>query len=255
MTKFGCLNFGSNGACLRWLLLVIVGTVLWHSNLDAEDHQQSIQYEITPYLWLASIKGTTAISSEPDPPIDSGYNFFSLDNLSGVASATFTARGQQWGFLFDFLFVEFEDTLLQGTTLQTTPRLNARILEFAGAYKPVSVNDFEIIAGLRQQDIDFELSLLNRTPQVSVDWIDPFIGVIYAPALTNKWYLSLRGDVGGFGIESDIAVNAEAMLRYQFGETFSFKFGYRYLKVKFDDSSLVYDISLDGLLFGLGIRF
>jgi len=67
--------------------------------------------------------------------------------------------------------------------------------------------------------------------------------------------LSLRGDVGGFGIQSDIALNAEAMLRYQFGDTFSFKFGYRYLKVEFEDSNLLYDISLDGFLFGLGIRF
>ena len=255
MAKFSFLNSGKKGACLDRLLIVIAGFILWHGNLQAEDHQQSIQYEITPYLWLASISGTTAISGEPDSPIDPDYNFFSLDNLSGVASATFSARGQQWGFLFDFLYVEFEDTILQGTVLQATPRLNGRILEFAGTYKPASVNDFEVIAGLRQQDIDFELSILNRTPQASVDWIDPFIGVVYAPALTDKLYLSLRGDVGGFGIESDIAVNAEAMLRYQFGDTFSFKFGYRYLKVEFEDSSLVYDISLDGLLFGLGIRF
>ena len=144
---------------------------------------------------------------------------------------------------------------MEETPLQATPKLNGRILEFAGTYKPASVKDFEIIAGVRRQDIDFELAILTRTPQVSVGWTDPFVGVIYTPALTNKLYLGLRGDVGGFGIESDLAVNAEAMLRYQFGDTFSLKFGYRYLKVKFDDSSLIYDISLDGFLFGLGIRF
>ncbi len=139
--------------------------------------------------------------------------------------------------------------------MQATPRLSGRILEFAGTYKLSAVNDLGVIAGLRQQDIDVQISTSNRTSQASVDWVDPFVGVVYMPALTNKWYLSLRGDVGGFGIESDVAVNAEAMLRYQFGDTFSFKFGYRYLKVDFEDSSLVYDISLDGILFGLGIRF
>ena len=139
--------------------------------------------------------------------------------------------------------------------MQATPKLNGRILELAGTYRPVSVNDFQIIAGLRRQDIDVELAILSRTPQASVDWTDPFVGVIYTPALTNKLYLGLRGDIGGFGIASDLAINAEAMLRYQFGDTFSFKFGYRYLKVDFEDSSLVYDISLDGLLFGLGIAF
>ena len=67
--------------------------------------------------------------------------------------------------------------------------------------------------------------------------------------------MALRGDLGGFGIESDMAVNAEIMFRYQMGNTFSAKFGYRYLKVKFDDSNFVYDIGLDGFLIGLGIKF
>jgi hypothetical protein len=206
-------------------------------------------------LWAASINGTTAIGGDEAPAPDPDYSFFSLDNLSGVASATFTAHGEQWGGLFDFLYVEFEDTVLQGSVLQATPKLNGRILELAGTYRPVSVNDFQVIAGLRRQDIDVDLAILNRTPQASVDWTDPFVGVIYTPALTNKLYLGLRGDIGGFGIASDLAINAEAMLRYQFGDTFSFKFGYRYLKVDFEDSSLIYDISLDGLLFGLGIAF
>ena len=56
-------------------------------------------------------------------------------------------------------------------------------------------------------------------------------------------------------LKSDIAVNAEAMIRYQLGNTFSLKFGYRYLKVKFDDNVFLYDISLDGFQLGLGIRF
>ena len=206
-------------------------------------------------MWAASINGTAAIGGDEVPAPDPDYSFFSLDNLSGVASATFTAHGEQWGGLFDFLYVEFEDTVLQGSVLQATPKLNGRILELAGTYRPASVNDFQIIAGLRRQDIDVDLAIFNRTPQASVDWTDPFVGVIYTPALTNKLYLGLRGDIGGFGIASDLAINAEAMLRYQFGDTFSFKFGYRYLKVDFEDSSLVYDISLDGLLFGLGIAF
>ena len=237
------------------LLAVIVGFFLWHSYLQAEERISPIQYELTPYLWAATIDGTLVVSGEAAPAIDSGYNFFSLDNLDGVASAKFTARGQQWGFLFDFLYVAYEDTLLVGSVLQVRPRLEGRILEYAATYEPASVYDFQLIAGIRQQDIDVELEIVNRTPQASVNWIDPFIGVIYSSSLANKLTLSLRGDVGGFGIKSKLALNAEAMLRYRLGNTFSFKFGYHYLKVDFEDNSLVYDVSLDGFLFGLGINF
>ena len=255
MTLFNPPNSGKYGFYLSRLLIVIVGSSLWFSHLAAEEHEQSIQYEITPYLWAATIDGTLAVGGDESPSINSGYNFFSLDNLDGVASATFNAHGQKWGFLFDFLYVAYEDTLLAGTPLQAKPRLEGRILEYTATYKPVSVNDLQVIGGIRQQDIDVELVILNRTPQASVTWFDPFIGVIYSPAVADKLFLSLRGDIGGFGIESDRAINAEAMLRYQFGDTFSFKFGYRYLKVEFKDNPLVYDVSLDGFLFGLGIRF
>ncbi|WP_455201676.1 hypothetical protein [Kaarinaea lacus] len=230
------------------------------NNLYADEENESYEFELTPYLWAASISGTTAVSDDgspptESPPIDSDYNFFSLDNLDGVASATFTARKNRWGFLFDFLYVAYEDTLQAGTLLETTPRLEGLIIEYAGAYAPQSVKNLEVIAGIRQQNIDVSLLILNQNPEANVNWFDPFVGVIYAIPLKHDFSMSLRGDVGGFGIESDMAVNAEAMIRYQFGNTLSAKFGYRYLKVKFDDANLVYDIGLDGFLLGLGIKF
>ena len=143
----------------------------------------------------------------------------------------------------------------EGSVIQLKPRLEGRISELAATYQPSYINDFLFLGGIRRQDIEVELTYLNRTPQDSVDWIDPFVGVIYSPALTKRVSLSLRGDIGGFGIESERALNAEAMLRYQFSKTFSFKFGYRYIEVEFKENDFIYDISLDGFQFGLGIRF
>lgn len=239
---------------MLWLYTVWV-CIGWCSNLFAKETDESYEFELTPYLWVASISGTTAVDGNESPPIDSGYNFFALDNLDGVASATFTARKNQWRFLFDFLYVAYEDTLQEGTQFQATPRLEGLIIEYAGSYAPKSIDNLEIIAGIRQQNIDVSLEILNQKPDGNVNWFDPFVGVIYALPLKGNFSMALRGDVGGFGIESDIAVNAEAMFRYQFGNTLSAKLGYRYLKVKFDDSNFVYDIGLDGFLLGLGIRF
>ena len=245
-----------NSTIQKWIrlytVLILSGLC---SDLYADEANDAFRFELTPYLWAASIKGTAAAGGGESPPIDSDYNFFALDNLDGVASATFTARKKQWGFLFDFLYVAYEDTFLESTPLQTTPRLEGTIIELAGAYAPTSIDNLELIAGLRQQDITVSLALIDRKPDQSVTWIDPFVGVIYARPLKGNFQVSLRGDLGGFGIESDMAVNAEAMFRYQMGNTFSIKFGYRYLKVKFDEDVFLYDISLDGFLLGLGIRF
>jgi hypothetical protein len=246
---------GKTGFFSIRLLIVLLGYFLSNNPLVAEQNNQSIEYELTPYLWAATVDGTLAVGGDSSSAIDSGYNFFSLDNLDGVASATFTARGHQWGFLFDYLYVAYEDTLFEGSVIQLKPRLEGRISELAATYQPSYINDFLFLGGIRRQDIEVELTYLNRTPQDSVDWIDPFVGVIYSPALTKRVSLSLRGDIGGFGIESERALNAEAMLRYQFSKTFSFKFGYRYIEVEFKENDFIYDISLDGFQFGLGIRF
>ena len=247
------LNYSAIRRCSRlFTALILCGL---YSDLYAEETNDAFRFELTPYLWAASIQGTVAADGGESPPIDSDYDFFALDNLDGVASATFTARNRQWGFLVDFLYVAYEDTLLESTPLQTTPRLEGTIIEFAGAYTPASIDKLEFIAGLRHQDITVSLALLNQKPEQSVTWIDPFAGIIYARPLKGKLHMSLRGDLGGFGIDSDMAINAEAMFRYQMNDTFAINFGYRYLKVKFKEDVFLYDISLDGFLFGLGIRF
>ena len=246
-------NYSTIRKCSRlFTTLLLCGLC---SDLYADGTNDAFHFELTPYLWAASIEGTTAAGGGESPPIDSDYNFFALDNLDGVASATFTARNKQWGFLFDFLYVTYEDTLLESTPLQTTPRLEGTIIEFAGAYTPASIDRLEFIAGLRHQDITVSLALLNQKPEQSVTWIDPFAGIIYARPLRGNFHMSLRGDLGGFGIESDMAINAEAIFRYQMSDTFAIKFGYRYLKVRFKEDVFLYDISLDGFLLGLGIGF
>ncbi|MDB4575557.1 hypothetical protein N9112_01215 [bacterium] len=239
--------------CIRLFTVLLLSGQCSH--LYADEANDAFRFELTPYLWAASIKGTLAAEGGESPPVDSDYNFFALDNLDGVASTTFTARKNQWGFLFDFLYVAYEDTFLEASPLQITPRLEGTIIEFTGAYAPTSIDNLELIAGLRQQDITISLALVNRKPEQSASWIDAFAGIIYAHPLTGNFHISLRGDLGGFGIESDMAINAEAMFRYQMSDTFAIKFGYRYLKVKFKEDVFLYDISLDGFLFGLGIGF
>ena len=86
---------GKTGFFSIRLLIVLLGYFLSNNPLVAEQNNQSIEYELTPYLWAATVDGTLAVGGDSSPAIDSGYNFFSLDNLDSVASATFTARGHQ----------------------------------------------------------------------------------------------------------------------------------------------------------------
>lgn len=114
--RFKLLQAIKSSVCGLYLLLIFLGLLFWRDNLRAEQTSKPIQYEIIPYLWAASLSGTTAAGGEESPPIDSDYSFFSLDNLDGVFSATFSAKGHQWGFLIDYLYVAFKDTFLKGSS-------------------------------------------------------------------------------------------------------------------------------------------
>jgi len=67
----------------------------------------------------------------------------------------------RWGVLFDFLYIADKDSYFRGTLLPATPRREGRIFEYAGAYRPDSASNLEIIAGFRQQDIDVELGAIT----------------------------------------------------------------------------------------------
>lgn len=75
--------------------------------------------------------------------------------------------------------------------------------------------------------------------------------------LSDRWDLSLRGDIGGFGIGSDFTWQMTALLGYRFplfGADATAAIGYRILDQNYDDG-FEWDMTLHGPVLGLGIRF
>jgi opacity protein-like surface antigen len=64
-----------------------------------------------------------------------------------------------------------------------------------------------------------------------------------------------HADYGGFGVGSDSSWQLQAGVDYRISDAFSARFGYRILKVDYDDNGFRYDIKNDGLYADVGIRF
>ena len=73
--------------------------------------------------------------------------------------------------------------------------------------------------------------------------------------LNKAFYLTAESDVGGFGIGSDIAVQAYAALGCQITRNIFTEFGYRYLYDDFRDTNFLYQLSLHGAQITVGIIF
>ena len=101
-------------------------------------------------------------------------------------------------------------------------------------------------------------SQLNRSFSFYDSWTDPLIGLRGRLNLTKAFYLTAETDVGGFGIGSDIAVQAYAALGCQITRSIFTEVGYRYLYDDFRDENandFLYQLSLHGAQITVGLKF
>ncbi len=104
-----------------------------------------------------------------------------------------------------------------------------------------------------------EREITSRIPasevQASREWVDPFVGLRARCELWENWYAVFRGDIGGFGLNSDQTVNLFGALGLQLSERASMEVGYRYLSVDFHSGGFTYDMVTQGPYLGLGLTF
>ena len=73
----------------------------------------------------------------------------------------------------------------------------------------------------------------------------------------NKWMISARGDIGGFGVGCDFTWNVAALVHFQPWKNVAIVGGYRALDQDYEDGSgssrFAYDMRLAGPLLGFNI--
>jgi hypothetical protein len=113
----------------------------------------------------------------------------------------------------------------------------------------------QLKAQLTNQVASRVTSQLNRSFSFYDDWFDPLIGLRGRYDLNKVFYLTAESDVGGFGIGSDIAVQAYAALGCQLTRNIFSEVGYRYLYDDFRDTNFLYQLSLHGAQITVGLKF
>lgn len=187
-------------------------------------------------------------------PTDDDYDFFLLDHLDGVASATFVAKKQRISFLFDGFYAKYADQINRRFT-DTDLEMKLGFVEASLGYQLIKDKDINLILGVRNIYIDTTVDI-TPGPELTLDksWLDPLIGIQTTFTLAEDWSVSLRGDIGG-GHDTDYVINSLINVQYKMTENTTLKLGYRYMKAELEENILLENISLRGLQLGLGIRF
>jgi hypothetical protein len=211
---------------------------------------QPWSFSITPYLWAAGIDGDTAangIGSE----IDTGYSFLSLDNLDLAIATAAQARKGKWSVLLDGMYVDFSDTF-DRTLVSTEAEVSGGYFEASAAYPAARIPGLDLIFGLRYVGLETSVQL---TPGPSAErresWLDPLVGARFSHEFNDRWSVTLRGDIGGFGVSSELTTNVAAIFGVRLTDAMTLRFGYRALQMDFEDDQFVLDATLQGYVVGL----
>ena len=222
------------------------------TNTSAAADPDKWQFTITPYLWVASIGGSTSADGA-DSRVDIDYKFLSLDNLEGAFFIGATASKGQWTLQSDFVYLNFVDSFTLGPN-DTGIDLRGDVIEVSGAYALQSIRYTEFIFGVRRVSLALDISLtLGLTGADKQIWLDPIVGVRYTRPFGNRWHAIGRVDVGGFGLSSDLTVNALAGAGFNMTKHSSLMLAYRYLTLDFNEDQYLVDLTAEG--FALGVEF
>lgn len=242
-----------------WLLLILLtvsnsASMTFASNETGGTESEPWEFEFTPYIWAAGLDGHVSTGGVTSP-IENDYEFFVLENLDLVGSATFEARKHNWALLFDGLYTRYSDDF-SNPSFKTKLVDEGGFFEAAASYRFEKLKFLEIIAGARYVFVNLDLTLTpGPDVKASKDWVDPVLGLRFTWEMTDQLLMRLRGDLGGFGAGSDLVSSAALTIEYRLSEMFSLKAGYRFMKGEFEDQDFVHDVSLSGFGLGLGIRF
>jgi hypothetical protein len=218
--------------------------------------------DLTIYGWFTGIEGEIRA-----PAFGLGANGSLtprdvLDNLEGALFAKLEAWNGRYGLVFDLVSA---DLGFDGVTpvpapaavrAETSLTMATAVLGWRVSQTAETI--FDLFGGLRY--VSFSVDATVGPPilvrgGVSENWVDPVIGLRAIRQLSPRFGVQGLVDVGGFGVGSDLILNAYAGGRYTLTENLTAEFGLRYIRIDYSTDLLDSETDFWGPALGLTYRF
>lgn len=220
------------------------------------------RFRITPYAWLPSTSGSVGAG-----PLSAEANTDSSSIISKLqigAMLDIEVDYERWSLENDLVFARLASSTnktqpdfgeLKSTAYQVfwTSYLGYRVLDtkhftmdLQGGFRLISLGvEAELTPGLAPG--------LSRS--WSRTWVDPVVGLRTRTVITDWLFIPIRGDIGGFGANSELTWQALAGVGFQISRWFGVVVGYRALGYQYDQANFRYDVNTHGPIIGLNFTF
>lgn len=228
-------------------------------------------FNVAPYLWALRLDGELTLRGNA---ADVGLSDKEiLRQLKAALMLEAGLRKDRVGVFGDFLVAKLEGDGAVGPLGRQNADVKLRMFKatfgvdyllgpypLASGPKAAQVTVAPYLAGRYfYLETDITSSIPAVRAQGSESWMDPLIGVRTDWNLTRHWNIGVGGNIGGFGVGSDLAAEGLATVGYRFHfskqVTGNVLAGYRVLYQDYSHQNFTYDATLQGPFFGLDVSF
>jgi len=214
------------------------------------------------YLMFPYMDGETGVGESLILPVEANPGDI-FSKLKMGAMMYLEANTNKWAITSDLVYMKLNQEVTPGTiVISGDVTAKQLIWEAAGLYRITSfleagvggrLNYLEMGIDVRRNGID--LGTEEITGEKSKTWYDPVVIARLTTDINDKWLFQFRGDIGGFGIGSDLTWQLHATAGYRFTKLFQISLGYRILSTDYRTGEEPKEFLFDVNEFGPEIRF
>ena len=235
------------------------------------------RFEFNSWIWLMGVEGDVGVRGvTADVSADFGDIIDASDSVVAFSGHLEVGYGPFAGFV-DGLYADLgaDDQSGPAGMAQVDVEFQQTIVDFGlmyrlGTWEPsgdAALNrhdtTLDLYAGARYNGLEIEVRPANLPDRSSdKDWFDPIIGAKAVLPIARDWHVRLNGDVGGFGVASDLTWSATAVIGYDFlvfNHPATVLGGYRAIGWDYSDGSgtseFTWDIIQHGPILGFSLGF
>ncbi len=249
-------------------LYIFLTVTLIAQNVIAQDQpvEKKWHYLTDLYIMFPNMDGETGKGDLLSVPVDANPgDIFSKLRFAGMIY--FEAGTRKWAITSDLVYMNLNQEVTPGTVLHSgTVGAEQFVWEMAALYRIASF--FEIGAGGRLNNLQTEIDIRRNVLPAGTEeaqasgsktWFDPIIITRFSADINEKWIFQFRGDIGGFGIGSDLTWQLQGYAGYRFSKVFQLSGGYRILSIDYDKGAdaerFMYNVSTFGPVIRMGFNF
>ena len=239
--------------------------VVAHSDEQEATNPDNDGWEVlvVPYLWASGMKADISTPQGEGVDIDQSFTEI-LSDIKFTFMGALQARRGRFVTVHDLIFLSMEskdegdigpglvEAEVDMRVITTTHLAGYRVVDKGPLF-------LDLMGGARIASIKADLDLSGPLQTVergsSETKIGPVIASRFRMPIGEKWGVELYGDLGGFGVTSDLSWQLLGTIQYEISDHWLLGGGWRHFSAEQEKNGFKIDLAMSGPFLAFGYRF